>query len=180
MTGLAARVGFSELTVPSESLEHDPHLRLSARRAEILAYYARHLDQQRQLEPAETRPAQERQPRLDFELPDYAPVQARAESFHALQEWEGSVLSVKDGRFLAALIDITADERVANETVELSVDDVQEEDLSRLKPGAIFRWVIGYARTPAGTKTRGSRMYFRREPPRRGGGRREDDLLFEP
>ena len=32
----------------------------------------------------------------------------------------------------------------------------QRDDLQRLRPGSIFRWVIGYARSASGTKAAGS------------------------
>ena len=70
-------------------------------------------------------------------------------SFHALQEWEGYVLEVEDGDLVARLVDLTAG---------ASADDV------RIGVGSIFRWVIGYERSPAGTKKRVSQIVLRDLP----------------
>lgn len=123
---------------------------------------------------------------IGSETPDSTPVQAlplytlqtaKTDSFTALQEWEGVVTAREGGAFFATLIDVTAGERSPNEVAELLVEDVQEEDLPRLKPGAIFRWVIGYATSASGTKTRGSRFYFRRLLRRHDAS--HEDLEFE-
>jgi hypothetical protein len=118
---------------------------------------------------------------LDFTpvpvLPHFSPTLPRAESFNALQEWEGEVTEVQGDVFRARLIDVTADEYVPNEVAELAVSDVQDDDLSRLVPGALFRLVVGYAVSAGGTKIRGSRLYFRKIPRRRQS--QADDLIFE-
>lgn len=99
-------------------------------------------------------------------LPAYAPVQPRADSFQALQEWEGVVTCVGQDTFQASIIDLTAGETTPNEIAEISIEDLHEDDLPRLREGAIFRWVIGYAKSASGMKTRGSKVYFRRTPRR--------------
>lgn len=84
------------------------------------------------------------------------------ESFAAVQEWEGVVTEIRSDLFLAELVDITAQAREANELAEIPIEDIQEQDQELLAVGAIFRWVIGYHRTANGTKTRGSRIHFRK------------------
>ncbi len=79
----------------------------------------------------------------------------------ALQEWEGKVDSIDENSFFASLVDITRNEDTVTETAEIPLDAISEEDRERLVPGAIFRWVIGYANHPSGRENT-SRFYFRR------------------
>jgi hypothetical protein len=85
-------------------------------------------------------------------------------SFDPLQEWEGRVVEVKDDRFFANLLDITAGKHFEEEIAEFPLDDVSDIDRPLLRPGAIFRWLIGYARRSSGTKYRVSSIVFRRLP----------------
>lgn len=87
-----------------------------------------------------------------------------ATSFHALQEWEGYVIAVGHDTFTARLTDLTAGEQQAGEEVELSIDEVNDDDRGLLNRGRIFRWAIGYERSRAGTKKRVSHLVFRRLP----------------
>ncbi len=112
-------------------------------------------------------------------LPRFQGLGSRGESFAAMQEWEGVVVQVCDEVFLAELIDITAGAVEPEETAEVLISDVQDDDRARLKPGAIFRWVVGYHRSPAGQKTRGSRIYFRRTSGQSAPKRDVPDLVFE-
>lgn len=96
-------------------------------------------------------------------LPKFAPLPGRAqESFGALQEWEGVITEVRDNVILANLIDITRNGTTFDETAEIPIEEVSDDDRAHVVRGAIFRWVIGYARKPSGTKMRGSIIYFRR------------------
>lgn len=80
-----------------------------------------------------------------------------------LQEWEGRVLRL-EGRFLfARLVDITAGDKDETEEVQLPIDDVTEADQKLLKPGAVFRWVLGYSYAN-GRKERFARVVIRRLP----------------
>jgi len=79
----------------------------------------------------------------------------------ALQEWEGKVDSVDDKSFYVSLVDITCNKETVTETAEIPLDEISVEDRAHLIPGAIFRWVIGYANLPSGRENT-SRFYFRR------------------
>ena len=83
--------------------------------------------------------------------------------FHALQEWEGYVLEHDKKEFTARLLDLTAGSRQEEEAV-IPLDEISEDDLKRLRPGSIFRWVIGYERSASGTKKRVSQIVFRDLP----------------
>ncbi len=83
--------------------------------------------------------------------------------FTLLQEWEGYVQSVGDNEFTASLFDITNKRNIEDEEADFFIDDLNEDDKSVLKPGAVFRWLIGY-RWIGGTKERISKIVFRRLP----------------
>jgi len=81
-----------------------------------------------------------------------------------LQEWEGYVTDIYEDKFLTSLIDITAKEDVATEEAEFDIEELSDSDKNLLKVGAVFRWIIGYERTPSGVKKRVSQVVFRRLP----------------
>jgi hypothetical protein len=86
-------------------------------------------------------------------------------TFSALQEWEGCVTDVNNESMFANLIDLSnagADSKSIQ--AEIPLDEFSEQDLAKVAPGRIFRWAIGYQRTPAGTKMRGSQFVFRDLP----------------
>ena len=83
--------------------------------------------------------------------------------FHALQEWEGYVLEHNEREFTARLLDLTADSMQEDEAI-IPLVEISEDDLNRLRPGSIFRWVIGYERSASGTKKRVSQIVFRDLP----------------
>lgn len=85
-------------------------------------------------------------------------------SFEPLQEWEGRVAGINPGEktFTATLIDITARRKYEDEFAEFPISDVSDDDRHFMRPGAIFRWLIGYERLPSGTKRRVSSVVFRR------------------
>lgn len=91
------------------------------------------------------------------------PAPARA-VLHALQEWEGYVVEVGSDEFIARLIDLTAGSSHEEEEVTIPLDEVSESDSSGMIVGSIFRWVIGYERSLAGTKRRVSQIVFRDLP----------------
>ncbi len=66
---------------------------------------------------------------------------SQVEIFQVLQEWEGRVLSVGEDTFTARLIDI--ENNPNHEEGDFFIKDVRNDDLKLLKPGAIFRWVVG-------------------------------------
>ncbi len=85
-------------------------------------------------------------------------------TFHALQEWEGYVLEKGDDEFTARLLDLTAGSLQEEEEAVIPLAEISEDDLKRLHPGSVFRWVIGYERSASGTKRRVSQIVFRDLP----------------
>ena len=98
-------------------------------------------------------------------MPDAVrPAAALRISFHPLQEWEGHVISVGVETFTARLTDLTNGATVAGEVAEFPIDDLSDGDREMLAVGRVFRWAIGYQRGIGGTKSRLSRIVFRRLP----------------
>ena len=89
----------------------------------------------------------------------------RMATFHALQEWEGYVVSIEDDAFVARLVDMTAGLSYESEEATIPLQELSDHDAANLKIGGIFRWVIGYERSPEGTRKRVSQIVFR-DPPR--------------
>ena len=85
-------------------------------------------------------------------------------SLSPLQEWEGHVLEIRPTDFLAHLVDFTAGASPAGEEAVIPRAELSDEDNARMRKGSIFRWVIGYERSPAGTKKRVSHIVFRDLP----------------
>ena len=92
-------------------------------------------------------------------------------TLHALQEWEGYVLEKGTEEFTARLIDFSnvplgfpAMRPHEEEEAVIPLSEISESDLDRLRPGSIFRWVIGYERFSSGTKRRISQIVFRDLP----------------
>lgn len=84
----------------------------------------------------------------------------------ALQEWEGYVTKVDEENnfFTASLIDMTASDEIAKEEADFSIDDLSSTDINMLNIGSVFRWTIGYQRSPSGTKRKVSQINFRKFP----------------
>ena len=87
-----------------------------------------------------------------------------AVTFHALQEWEGYVTGINDTKFSANLIDLTTGASHEEEEADIPIEELSEDDASKIQVGSIFRWVIGYQRSAAGTKKRISHIVFRDLP----------------
>lgn len=85
-------------------------------------------------------------------------------SFHALQEWEGHVLDVDETNFVARLLDVTAGASHEGEEAIIPRVELSEDEDAKMRAGSVFRWVIGYERSPAGTKKRVSQIVFRDLP----------------
>ena len=91
-------------------------------------------------------------------------------SMHALQEWEGYVLETGEEEFAARLFDLTRGPigsqtgRIQEEEAFIPVSEISDYDVSKLRPGSVFRWVIGYERSASGTKRRVSQIVFRDLP----------------
>ncbi len=99
---------------------------------------------------------------VDF--PQTVPLPQPAATFHALQEWEGYVLEIGETDFVARLVDLTAGSAQEEEEAVIPLVELSDEDSAKMRPGSIFRWVIGYERTVAGTKRRVSQIVFRDLP----------------
>ncbi len=101
-------------------------------------------------------------PEVDFR-PLAKPEPPKA-TFHALQEWEGYIVEIEAEEFVARLVDLTAGHSHETEEVTIPLDEVSEDDASRMTEGSIFRWVIGYEHSPGGTRKRVSQIVFRDLP----------------
>ncbi|MCY3997711.1 MAG: hypothetical protein OXF07_16385 [Rhodobacter sp.] len=85
-------------------------------------------------------------------------------TFLALQEWEGYVASIGDDAFVARLVDLTAGATHESEEATIPLDEISHRDAANMEVGSIFRWVIGYERSPGGTQKRVSQIVFRDLP----------------
>jgi hypothetical protein len=88
----------------------------------------------------------------------------RSITFSPIKEWEGYVVDVVRDHMIANLVDLTAHENRPSSTVEIPLEELEPADIERLRPGMIFRWAIGYLRTPSGTRKRSSNIVFRNLP----------------
>ncbi len=107
---------------------------------------------------------------IEFPLQPSTPRASHAPTLHALQEWEGYVLETGETDFTARLLDLTAASFGVQaplgqeEEAVIPLSEISEDDLKRLRPGSIFRWVIGYERSASGTKRRISQIVIRDLP----------------
>ena len=85
-------------------------------------------------------------------------------SLYPTQEWEGKVTEIRDDEFDARLIDVTAGDEVDREVATIPLEEVGTEDRTLMRVGSIFRWVIGYERSVAGTRRRVSQIVFLDSP----------------
>lgn len=85
-------------------------------------------------------------------------------TLHALQEWEGYVVEVGETDFVAHLTDLTAGADREEEEAVIPIAELSDDDAGKMREGSVFRWVIGYERSPAGTKKRVSQIVFRDLP----------------
>ena len=104
-----------------------------------------------------------------IQLPASVPVRSDRPTLHALQEWEGWVVDIGDDDFISHLVDLTAGATAsAHEWIEeeatIPLSELSDDDRRKMELGSIFRWVIGYRRTPSGTKQRISEIVFRDLP----------------
>ena len=95
--------------------------------------------------------------------PQPSPAGPRA-TLHALQEWEGYVVEVERDELVARLVDLTAGSTHEEEEAVIPLAEISDRDLATVRVGSIFRWVIGYERSPSGTKKRVSQIVFRDLP----------------
>lgn len=82
----------------------------------------------------------------------------------ALQKWVGLIKSVDldNHIFNAKLINKT--NAGYDEYAEINFDEITEEDIELIEPGAVFYWTIGYHHNHNGQRTRFSQIRFRRLP----------------
>jgi len=86
------------------------------------------------------------------------------EKIKAPLEWEGSVLDLSRDTFTARLKDLV-DPDAPEEIAEFCYDDLQQGDETLVKPGAVFRWIIGTTISPkGGMNQKFSRLHFRKLP----------------
>ena len=97
-------------------------------------------------------------------LPLPLPRRAPMASFHALQEWEGYVVEMRAADFVARLTDLTAGASHEQEEAIIPLTELSDHDAARIAAGSVFRWVIGYERSSAGTKKRVSQIVLRDLP----------------
>ncbi len=122
-----------------------------------------------------------RQSDLDDE--ENAPIPSRPEgqrrpasqSFTAIAEWEGIVSEVGSTSFSAQLVQLPRGTRLIEshpdlmavgkpEQTELPIEDVASEDRDLLRPGGLFRMVVGYTISANGNRRRTLSVVFRRLP----------------
>ena len=72
--------------------------------------------------------------------------------------------TAEEGDLVARLVDLTAGSSHEEEEAVIPLDEVAEQDVHKVCLGSIFRWVIGYERSAAGTKKRVSQIVFRDLP----------------
>jgi hypothetical protein len=89
---------------------------------------------------------------------------ARPATFSPIQEWEGYVVDVVGDHMVANLVDLTAHHKFPTSRVEIPLEELDSVAAKRLRPGLIFRWAIGYLRSPGGSKSRYSNIVFRDLP----------------
>lgn len=78
------------------------------------------------------------------------------------ENWEGVVITVGDGTFVAQLTDIRG--RAADEEAEFSIGDIQKDQRQEVQPGAVFRWQAERVEEDGALVNR-SWIRFRRLPP---------------
>ena len=96
-------------------------------------------------------------------LPFPARRMIRHDTFVAEQMWDGVVIGVGKDTFEAKLRDKSSGSKYA-EIGEFPIDDIQEDELSLLKEGAVFSLSIGYRITEGRQRSRETALLFRRLP----------------
>lgn len=88
------------------------------------------------------------------------------DSFRVMQQWEGVVTAVNASNVIARVVDQT--HTGLREEVEFAIDEIDPEDLSLVRPGAVFYWAIGYLDQIGRPRRTVSDIRFRRSlPPER-------------
>lgn len=166
-----------EMAVPSDNLSSEPE-RLDVTKAQIAKRLINQfVEGQKGPDVTGYRTARQEAERVDDTIgsqkttkpwetsPVVRPVNwTRANTFSALQEWEGEILAVENEHIAVSLVDLTARKRRATEHTRIPLSEINEQDLPRLAKGRVFRWAIGYLRLKSGTKKRVSNIVFRDLP----------------
>ena len=100
-------------------------------------------------------------------------------TFHALQEWEGYIVSINETEITARLVDLTDRRAFEEEAAEIPLEEISESDAATMKVGSIFRWVVGYKHWAMGQKERVSSIVFRDLPAVSQSDRRAGDRWAE-
>ncbi len=79
------------------------------------------------------------------------------------QLWEGTVIEVGEGAFVATLTDRTHPDNPEEQGV-FEKAEVSPDDAACVAVGSTFYWVVGTERTPAGQVRNVSQIQFRRIP----------------
>lgn len=103
-------------------------------------------------------------PRQPLRFPVRAEPSPPTETLYPIQEWEGYVTEIRRRVFEARLLDLTAGESLPHETALIPLTQVSERDAAGMRPGSVFRWVIGRRRDTTGTRQRVSVIVFRDLP----------------
>jgi hypothetical protein len=174
--GADASAASFDVAVPSGNSGAEPQ-RLDATKAQITArLIRRYVDRQKELafvkyrgalqdvEPISGAPPSEKRNSY-WTAPVVRPVNwTRANTFSALQEWEGVVVAITPDHIVTSLVDLTAGKNRATEEAQIPLCEINEQDISKLVVGRVFRWAIGYQRTKTGSKKRTSNIVFRDLP----------------
>jgi hypothetical protein len=78
-----------------------------------------------------------------------------------VQNWIGYIIEIRDDVFISKLIDAT--NPTTNEYAEFDFNEVSQEDIDRIKIGAIFYWSVGFE-YKFGQKSKFITLRFRRSP----------------
>lgn len=95
-------------------------------------------------------------------IPDVTVLRKRY-AFQLLQLWEGKVIRVGKDNFTAILMDKSNPSKPEEEVI-IDLQEVSEDDLPLLRPGAILYWSIGYEEDLGRPRQRVSRIRLRRLP----------------
>ena len=77
-----------------------------------------------------------------------------------IQEWAGYVVEIVGDECVARLVDVTAGSSHDDEEAVIPLSALSGDDADSLRPGSIFRWVIGYERSASHTKKPTSKFVF--------------------
>lgn len=115
------------------------------------------------LSAQENAPPVEPVPRSVKVGPEIPQIAKEGRTLQIKQLWEGTVMELRRGTFLAVLNDKSRPNSPA-EQVEFESVELREDDWPLVAPGAVFYWMIGSERTPSGQVRNISNIEFSRLP----------------